>query len=1457
MSPPSSFGDLLSPSGRLRRQWKAALEDPDPRSALERLREVRVRMEKRPEAAAEMWTDFLRSMVGQPFRQLLTESDFEALERVGRLVADAGDLPLDHAVRPLAAALLGRGEEQQANDLLTRLYWAEPVQAAARAGLADDLARSGRRDGPRLEIYADLLGRDGPRPPAVVELVTDVLRVDFSSDPVRLRQAAALATAGLPGADRAAGLHCLLVTEEPDVARGHFLDACEADHGDETALLGLLVSCVRDGRAADIPEWAFTAARAGAPAVAAAAELGLVLAWFDSDSDTPPPPAGRLAVFDLTHEAGRWPAYALGRLHLLDGDAARARDLLVPLASGGSSLPEWRYHAAWSQLLSGDRAGLRTLAGAMTRNPGDWALACLLLDTEPDAVPGTDAAHAAEAAPPGYERIAQVRHGLATGMRPPTGPDRAAPGLPGEGGGPPERLEALRTALGEAYGRATGAAAGAADPAALLREPLYRRLPRADRLLWSGLLALREEPEEGRRLLGAALALGHDRAALVLAAHHLEERHPARAHRLLAGRSGRKAELLRVWAEESAGGPGEALADRPAELMDGSAELMDHRLPQLPYVLGAVRLHQLAGEGPLLDPEDAAYHARLAARDLGRAVAAGPDALPLDAAELLLAARTVAHGVTPGPAGRSPSVPQHPWAEWVLGLARLAEAPEDAGLGLCGRLIGLVEEAGQPPPQAVTALAAALARAAMLSEDPGRRNALALLVRDLADRHAWPEVRALADLVTAAAMALPAAGRPPVPAERPLGAVQPVLALALAADDLVRGDRHRAVRQLTAAPADSAVCALLADVLDGRPAAVPPPEGSGEQVALLRVVHAAGLVESDPNQCLGLLSAAAADCDLATVTDFSRLLPGLLSRAGSKPGSGGKPGSPAGAKGRSGRGHPLAVLVKRLIDNNASGFDPVLLAGCATAIGEYELAEEQWKLAYSEAGREERESGPVLVQYARLLCYRAVTARNAEDPLRGAKLLRRAAGLQPAAGPAPKRVPSRSAAEALARGLELDVCVGRLLGHLFPDAEPERVPWERPGRYAALEAVVEADAKLFGALRSGGSKGVRRSWENSLKTREYDVRVHHTLALLYRGVALGEPASAAKAAGHLARATVLWTLLLASEEFWEQHGETPAGPGARARLCAAVCQELFDTHRKLGAEALQAGDRATARLHLRVLEAVRTGESAVGDLLREFGVPWSVPVDAGFWAELSTLAGSVTDAWCAEVIKTAEKAVRDPAAIAKLSEGVDKDYESGVRALEPLIDLGVPLLRLLQTGLDWYNGLQNCLYPMRRTEEIRKSVGKARKFADALAPLCTPGKGYLLANSALGEHFVFRGLYVAQDDRTAAMAYETALNWDPGNLSAPRLLAGAAFRAAMKSAGQHLDAGRHPAALAAAREAQERADNDENRAQALVLQGRSHFGSGNQSEALACVRRAMAFDPSIDLVGTLYDQYRT
>lgn len=203
---------------------------------------------------------------------------------------------------------------------------------------------------------------------------------------------------------------------------------------------------------------------------------------------------------------------------------------------------------------------------------------------------------------------------------------------------------------------------------------------------------------------------------------------------------------------------------------------------------------------------------------------------------------------------------------------------------------------------------------------------------------------------------------------------------------------------------------------------------------------------------------------------------------------------------------------------------------------------------------------------------------------------------------------------------------------------------------------------------------------------------------------------------------------------------------------------------------MQAGRKKSARLHLTVLDAVRKGPAAVRDLPGELHTVPEPPADGARWAAMSEPASAAVEAWGAEAVETAKKAVENPDAIERLPEGVEQDYEAGIRLLEPMVDLGVPLSGLLTTVLQWHNGLQDSLYHMHEREELRKVVGRARRFADLLAPLCTPGKGYLPANKALGAHFVDRGLFVAGDTRTKRAMYEQALDWDPGNLNATRFL---------------------------------------------------------------------------------------
>ncbi|MDT0341986.1 hypothetical protein [Streptomyces litchfieldiae] len=971
-----TFRNRFTATGRMRNRWADALARPDPREGLAALREIRDRLAGRPGLAAPLWVPFIASMTGPPFRPLLAEGDFTALAEAGRELAGGGGFTLEEAWRPLIRAREARGEDLAAAELLTALYWApQAADERTRAVFADELARTGRRDEERLRVYGDLLRRPGPHPPSVVALATGALATGFATEPEQLRLAAALAEAAealrLPGGDRTRGLHHLLVLRDPVRAREHFTAACAADLQDDTALQGLLAAHVQAGDAAGTPGWALARGRVAPAAgpLAQLAQLADTLIWFDADTDSGPPlTATALAALAVRPQAGDWLDYARGRLHLIEGDADAARATLVPAAHHHPERGVWAYHAAWAELLTGHHDGLRRRAAEAPPGAAGWALRCLLQDADP-----RHAATAPPDTPPaGYERLAAVRRELAAGTRSAVDPGALPPG-----GGVPDRLEALRTALGDAFGRS-----GATGMAPLLRHALYRRLPRAERLLWSGVRALTAEPEEGIRLLDEARRLGHTRrAALVLAAHHLGTGRPRPARALLEPHTDAKARLLAAWAEVAAS-PEESVTDATDAAVARLEALGPGVPPQVHYALGVLRLRRSLGT-----PGARAAVAR-AAKDFDAALAVGSgSSVPRDALVLSLATAAVAAdgAADPLPAELWPAVARHPWAEWVLGLTALAGDPDGTWLGLAERLRELAEQGERPPEAAVTGLAAALTRAALLSTDAPRRHAFTAMTGRLARRHPHAEVRRLADLAAVAALALPAADGGDAAPGVPLTTLvdRPLLALATAGRALATGQRAAAVERLRVPVGDTPegrACALLADVLQGRAPATAP-EGGGETAALLRVAWAAGRADDDPEAALDALATTVAECDLAAVVDLSRLLPALCARLAT------------GGPRRPGRAHPLAAPVRRLGERDTPALPAAVHARCAAVVGEYALAGRLWPRAVAEEDRAlgGGELSAARTEFIRLLGHRAVAARADGDPLRAARLLRHAA----------------------------------------------------------------------------------------------------------------------------------------------------------------------------------------------------------------------------------------------------------------------------------------------------------------------------------------------------------------------------------------------------------------------------------------------------------------------------------
>ncbi|RFS86985.1 hypothetical protein D0T12_01635 [Actinomadura spongiicola] len=669
MSSERAFGSRFSRGGRLRRLWAAAVDEPDPVRAVERMREAAAGFARNPSIAVEVWPDFLESMLDARLLPVLTEADFDTLATYGeqnaQAAADDGaagppGTVLLAAWRPLVRARHARGELDAAVALLTRLCRSPHADDHARAEAADDLAALGAVGPEQLSIYADVLGRPARPPDGVAALVTDLLAVEHDAGTIRIAQAAKVADllarsgATHPDLDRVLGLHRLLVDGVAHEAVATLTRAWRARPGDGGAFAGLLAALLRSGDHAQLARMAADPARPPLRAADELIQLSQVLAWLDDPAEPGPAPADadRLTRYTVTALAGEWLDYAIGRLYLLEGDSLRAAELLPPLAEAYPGRPGWDYHAAWALILRDDRVGVAHRFDRVRGRPGAWAVGCLLRDVDPAAAPDT-------AAPDTYAELAEARTELIKGGRPRAEP----PSWLADGGALADHLEALRTVLALRFARHNRYAL---DQAMAL--PLFQRLPAPERLLWSGVTALLDRPDQARELLTeAARTHGYGRAALVLATHDAQDGQTASALRLLDEHgvpSGPKADLLRTWLTVS--------LDNSATV-DELERLTVHPLPKARYSVGHLRLHQAVREQDRGRPDEATRLALKAKEDFDAAAEAGHRLIPPDTRALATAADLFAtgHAETADLSKLRRKATANSWATWILGLAEL------------------------------------------------------------------------------------------------------------------------------------------------------------------------------------------------------------------------------------------------------------------------------------------------------------------------------------------------------------------------------------------------------------------------------------------------------------------------------------------------------------------------------------------------------------------------------------------------------------------------------------------------------------------------------------------------------------------------------------------------------------------------------------------------------------------
>ncbi|MFI6344680.1 hypothetical protein [Streptomyces sp. NPDC050560] len=1430
MKPQKSIKNSLSGTGRLINAWASAEEESDPAEGLERMRGLFERFESRPARTAELWPDFQRSLLSEPFLALLTPPDVNRLRDIGELAAREEGTTLPDVWLPLARTLRGRGapgDAPQAVSLFTRLYQSGGLTAQAAADVAAELAHLGADGEDQLALYADLLRTNPQIPQAVYDHLAMLLAAGFEAPADRLAKAGVLARAladlptAVPGGARALGFCELLLADNAAGAVPYFEAACRADPRDGEALRALIAAHLMAGS----PAAAVTAAESNPRTLgergAQLADLSRMLLWLDSPdataAGTPAPlDAERIAALGEGPDTGPWQRYALGRAQLLQGRATEARDLLVPLAERMPVRADIAYHAAWAQLLCGETAPAAARCRALLGV--DWALGGPLVDADPDTP--LDEAERASFTDAGELRdVAAARLRLAEGRRPPRLPEWEE--LPTAGATLPQLLETLRALLAVAAARRQDAVL-----ARLLRLPLFARLPLAEQWLWYGLLALPTYPDDGRQRLENAYGMGRRQARLALAGQELAQGDPAKVAALLDGLTGRRAELLRARAEIRLGDTAAATERLVPLAAKGS--------PRARYELGLIGFLAAVVAWAEGRRDEAVRLAEPAAARFTDAVVTGVDALPPvpgGARGLGQAARLLAERAQRPGTGRAPWRPVRHREDvgWLLGLAQLQAEPADAEPVLAETMVDwALGHPGADGEPAVRALGAALARGCAVAPDDEVRAELFAQLERLTERRPLPELTRLRGRAAHLAGLLAGSREPGAEA-----ASDPLLALAAAAPALARGDREGAARLLTApaeqgaeagAPAPAAAQAAGGTALataavgvpapagvpaaeqlggpgpdgwgDGREARIarfvghalagtpdqgdPPDDGIAALTAPLLVARAAGLAAKDPGAAASALTEALAGHNLTGLISLETALPALCARV-------------ARAKRRDPRTTALAAAIQRVAkaheradrsDRDSApdadeGAMALTLARCATAVGDHKNAERMWRRALKAAPAGAAPAAAAATEFAAYLCHRATVAYTEDDP-EGARLrLRKALRYVPGDHPAVQMVAD----------LERDDHMDALLTHLLPDSVPG--PIERTGRFSALEEALSRRTALWEALVGDDPTVTTRRLTEFVTEHSLDVPVLHSLAVLYREDVRSRLARSAGTGADLVTATALWTLMLASPTFWNAYGDRVGDDEERAALRAELTGELLEAHRAQGARALVEGDRKGARLHLGCLTAVRDGISTTRALLKDgpFAQAWTdtgahrptadiiealealmnTPgANAELFRPASARAKELIDAWTVEVVESARERVEDPAAVAKLPNGIDKDYESGIAALEQAVLCGFQPPRLLLTILEWHNGWQNCLYQMDERDRMRKVVDGAVPYAALLADQCEPGRGHLRENQMLGQHWVDRGFLDTTKD--ALDYFEEALKWDPSNSNAPSLL---------------------------------------------------------------------------------------
>jgi hypothetical protein len=1004
--PKASFFGFLSREGRLKNRWAKALQDTDPARALEALRLVGAELASDAPAFYHLWAAWVESFLDPARLRLLNQNDLQTVAGMGAALAKESSTSGVGAqiYTLLLAAHDARGEKQASFGILRRLYNLPGTGNEDRNKYAAELARRGANDEDSLALYLDFLKRikkpDKER--RILDLFEPLCQVNFESSPDQVKKAYKYASELLSRhvetvwINATIAFYYLRVDSNWEAAFKYFSLASQSSPSNLLYLQGSLICRLKSGHYAQVTDLAGKAGKLTDPLANNLVLLAQTLAWLDNPDAAGPVPASlsNLANLGLEKYVEDVAALAVGRLHLLNGDSAKAVAVLLPLSGQQSNKKNTllHYYAAWAALLSGKAEALI----ACYKRARTWPVACLYADLDPQAAEKASALAFFKQPEPHspYEAILKARLALIQGARPPVVTLNKT-----QAGGMDEMLEALRTFLGAAF-----AAHKAALMAQEIDQPLYNHLPRPERTFWKGLHALcSDNPSEGITLLEeAANQYGHARSAFVLAVQ-LAEQKPEKARKYLDLGAGRrtdaKVELLRAYLDACAKQSGAAVERMERLATGGSA--------QASYALGNLNLHlayqaQQAGQGPR-----AQVFKEQAAGAFARALKLQKN-LNEDCEILARCAEIAAHASPESITAcarmwpeveRLRSSSHKPWLVWHVAAAQLWEPKGKVSLAALDELGRLVEETPPLPATSAHALASGAVGVCMNGLESASIERLLGLIEKLAKCAPGPDVQRFSQLGTAALARRRFEETPEnkrTTALKQLDALvrfnasNGLLALGAASQHLACDDQPGAVAVLQAAhptnETEKQLCAAWYSLLQNHPVAVetwqtltlPEQAASAAHVwTWQKAAFAFSNLNSDQGYSAMLAAITSHPADLPWPLPIERFLVALCARSDR----------------RSGVPEPLLAALKQAAANAKSPEKYVQLARCAAAVGEFDLALQLWN---KPALQQALSTDPALAQECgRFLCHLAARAFKAGDSAGASRQLLKASSFLP------------------------------------------------------------------------------------------------------------------------------------------------------------------------------------------------------------------------------------------------------------------------------------------------------------------------------------------------------------------------------------------------------------------------------------------------------------------------------